>query len=234
MNRTLRKLSFMLVVLNILFWAFTAFRSLPRLCKMPVLGEVGGAQLPDPAPSLSVIFAARDEERSVGKSLRRMIEQDYPDLQVIAVDDRSADGRDPGLHGRPVPQRRGGPCRGVSPGWLGKTYALRLGASRASGEWLLFTDADVQFSPECLRYALGYAVARGPDHHMTLVPDLVSRDAMLRSFVAAFQTPSASTNGPGRQKRSLLGGSRGDRGFQPGPQGGIRGYRDPRSRSPAP
>jgi cellulose synthase/poly-beta-1,6-N-acetylglucosamine synthase-like glycosyltransferase len=135
-----------------------------------------------------VIFAARDEERSVGQSLRTMLGQDYPDLQVVAVDDRSADGTGTILDSI----ARGNPdvevvhVEELPPGWLGKTHALRLGASRASGEWLLFTDADVRFSPECLRYALGYAINRDLDH-VTLVPDLLSRGVMMESFVVAFQ-----------------------------------------------
>jgi len=70
--------------------------------------------------------------------------------------------------------------------WLGKNHALSLGAAEARGEWLLFTDADVVFTPGCFRKAVSYAVRNGLDH-LALAPEIFSRGALLGGFVAAFE-----------------------------------------------
>ncbi len=70
-------------------------------------------------------------------------------------------------------------------GWLGKNHALHVGARRARGDWLLFADADVQFSPDALLTAVSYAVRRDLDH-LTAVPQMVSKSPWLKSFVSAF------------------------------------------------
>jgi hypothetical protein len=70
-------------------------------------------------------------------------------------------------------------------GWLGKNHALWRGAERSTGEWLLFTDADVLFAPGALRKAVAYAAAERLDH-LTLAPRLVARGLPLRAFVAFF------------------------------------------------
>jgi len=82
-------------------------------------------------------------------------------------------------------------------GWLGKTHALYTWAAMATGEWLLFTDADVIFSPECSDLAVRYAIDDGLDH-LTLPPEIVCRTVLLRSFVAAFTLVFEMTQRPWR------------------------------------
>jgi glycosyltransferase involved in cell wall biosynthesis len=80
-------------------------------------------------------------------------------------------------------------------GWLGKTHALYAGAGEAKGEWLLFTDADVVFSPDCIARALRYAIDNGLDH-LTMPPEIVCKSVLLRSFVAAFTLVFEMTQKP--------------------------------------
>jgi glycosyltransferase involved in cell wall biosynthesis len=148
--------------------------------------------LPDSAagvrlPSLSVVLAARDEAPHVERSLRSLLAQDYPELEIIAVDDRSRDGTPAVLSGVAKSDTRVVVLRvhELPAGWLGKNHALWRGAERARGEWLLFTDADVVFATGALRRALSYAVAHELDH-LTLAPLLVARSLPLRAFVAYF------------------------------------------------
>jgi cellulose synthase/poly-beta-1,6-N-acetylglucosamine synthase-like glycosyltransferase len=138
-------------------------------------------------PRLSVVMPARDEGAAVGRAVGSLLAQDYPDLEVIVVDDRSSDETGDVLRGLAAKDPRIFVIRvdDLPAGWLGKNHALWRGADRASGEWLLFTDADIVFGPDALRRAVGYATAEALDH-LTLAPRLVARGVLLRAFVAFF------------------------------------------------
>ena len=140
-----------------------------------------------PLPSLSIVVPARDEAASIGLALGSLLAQDYPGLEVIAVDDRSADGTGAVLRELAAREPRLVVLRvdDLPAGWLGKNHALWRGAERARGKWLLFTDADVVFAPDAVRRAATYAVDQGLDH-LTLAPRLIARGVFLRAFIAFF------------------------------------------------
>jgi glycosyltransferase involved in cell wall biosynthesis len=152
-------------------------------------------------PALSVILAARDEERSVQRSVASLLAQDYPGTrEVIVVNDRSTDRTGEILD--ELATRHPGRLlvsnvESLPAGWLGKTHALYAGAAEATGEWLLFTDADVVFSPDCAARAVRYATDNGWDH-LTLPPEIVCEGILLRSFVAAFTLVFEMTQRPWR------------------------------------
>jgi len=140
-----------------------------------------------PLPSLSIVVPARDEATSIGRAIGSLLGQDYPGLEVIAVDDRSADGTGGVLRELAAREPRLVVLRvdDLPAGWLGKNHALWRGAERARGEWLLFTDADVVFAPDAVRRAATYAVDQALDH-LTLAPRLIARGVLLRAFIAFF------------------------------------------------
>jgi chlorobactene glucosyltransferase len=88
--------------------------------------------------------------------VRSHLAQDYPDLEVVVVDDRSTDGTGAILARLAAEDPRLSVVRGVDPppGWLGKPHALFQGAEKASGELLLFADADVRYDPGALSAAV--------------------------------------------------------------------------------
>ncbi|HEX2728220.1 MAG TPA: glycosyltransferase, partial [Rubrobacteraceae bacterium] len=92
-------------------------------------------------PSLSVIVPARNEELSVKEGVETLLAQDYAgDLEIIAVNDRSTDRTGEileDLRGQHPNHLRVVRVEKVPGGWIGKNYALRLGAAEARGEWLL-------------------------------------------------------------------------------------------------
>lgn len=157
-----------------------------RLVRPLAAGEDEGA-LTD-LPTLSVIIPARNEERRLEGALRTVLGQEYPGvLEVILVNDRSRDGT-----GKIMEHLATGSDRAVvirvgklPEGWLGKNHAIHVGARRARGEWLLFTDADVHFAPGAFRKAVAHAEARSLDH-LTMRPGLVLPGYWLESFVAFF------------------------------------------------
>jgi glycosyltransferase involved in cell wall biosynthesis len=140
-------------------------------------------------PNLSVVVPARNEERKLEGALRTVLGQDYPELEVILVDDRSTDGTSHTM------ERLAAECGNMAvihveelpSGWLGKNHAIHVGAERASGDWLLFTDADILFHPTTFRRAVFHAEERGLDH-LTLVPELRLSGYWLRGLVAFFYT----------------------------------------------
>ena len=197
----LASMSRFLAALGSLVWLGLCLQWLLGIRKIPVLEGVLGTELVDRNPALSVILAARDEERSVGESLPSMLAQDYSDMiEVIAVNDRSTDRTGEILEElatKPPDRLRVLDVESLPDGWLGKTHALYAGATQARGEWLLFTDADVIFTPNCTDKAVRYATTNGLDH-LTLPPEIVCRSVLLRSFVAAFTLVFEMTQRPWR------------------------------------
>ena len=135
------------------------------------------AALDDPPPAhwprVSVVFAARNEGHTVDAAVTTMLALDYPDWELIAVNDRSEDDTGAALdaHAAREPCLRVIHVGSLPPGWLGKTHALHLGAAGATGEFILFTDADIHFRPDVLRRAVAHATAANLDL-LAAIPEL--------------------------------------------------------------
>ena len=110
---------------------------------------------PNPPPLVSILIPAKDEQGRIRACLQSALNQDYPNIEVIAVDDRSTDqtgaimdemaAADPRLkviHVQPGT---------LGPGWTGKNNALYTGTRQAGGKWLLFVDSDVLLEPTAVR-----------------------------------------------------------------------------------
>ena len=135
------------------------------MSRLPWLAEVVPLSSPD-APLLSIIFAARDEAEKLPAALATVLAQDYPNYEVIAVNDRSQDQTPAILHQfeRISQNLKVINIGQLPPGWLGKPHALAAGFERSRGEWIVFTDADVHFAPDVLRLAVALAQQRQWDH----------------------------------------------------------------------
>src|SRR5262249_47556006 len=136
-------------------------------------------------PSVAIIVAARNEAAMVEQATRSLLALDYPDLSVIAVDDRSTDGTGPILDVLATGDSRLQVVHihELPAGWLGKTHALQSAAETASARWLLFTDADVVFAPDTLLRAIALA-ERSRIDHLAVVPDVVTESFGERIFLA--------------------------------------------------
>ena len=139
------------------------------------------------SPLVSVIAAARNEARGIEAALTSVLRLDYPALEVVVVDDRSTDETGAILDrlARLHPRLKVKHVSALPGGWLGKNHALHVGAEAASGELLLFTDADVVFEPTALRRAVGFMERENLDH-LTAVPDVRVPGLALNAFVTAF------------------------------------------------
>src|SRR5690606_5030460 len=109
-------------------------------------------------PRVSIIVPARNEEREIEAALQSVLHLDYPDYEVMVVNDRSTDGTGAILERMQsaYPQLRVATVTELPRGWLGKNHAMYFGAQQASGELLLFTDADIVMRPDTLRRAVYY------------------------------------------------------------------------------
>lgn len=127
------------------------------------------------APRVSVIVAARDEERHIDVAVRALLAQDYPDVELIVVDDRSTDSTPELLRAIADDDQRLTIVRvdTLPDGWLGKNHALQRGADRATGELLLFADGDVVLAPDALARAVRLLGLERADH-LTVAPDMVA------------------------------------------------------------
>ena len=132
--------------------------------------------LPQDAPLVSIIFAARDEAEKLPAAIETLLAQDYPRFEVIAVNDRSTDQTPAILHEFERTSRNliVTDIASLPPGWLGKPHALVAGFEKSRGDWLVFTDADVHFAPDVLRRAVALAAARQWDH-LTLLTSVEMR-----------------------------------------------------------
>jgi cellulose synthase/poly-beta-1,6-N-acetylglucosamine synthase-like glycosyltransferase len=156
--------------------------------RVPTLHDAPGATGPEgDAPAVSIVVAARDEAPHIAVAVRTLLSQDYPDLEVVAVDDRSTDGT-AGLLDRLAASHarlRVLHVDALPAGWLGKNHALALGAEAASGELLLFTDADVMMAPDAVWRAVRLLQDRGADH-LAVAPRIHSGSAWATAVIAVF------------------------------------------------
>jgi glycosyltransferase involved in cell wall biosynthesis len=157
-----------------------AYHRIERVVDEPPLGD---AEM----PSLSIVVAARNEAATLRPALASLLALDVPRLQVIVVNDRSSDGTGALLDAAAAAEPRLEPVHveTLPAGWLGKNHALHLGAARASGELLLFTDADVVLRPDTLRRAAAYLRRVGADH-LAAGPHVDMPGVLLQAFGVVF------------------------------------------------
>jgi len=114
---------------------------------------------------VSILVPARDEERSIGHCVSSLIAQDYPDFELLVLDDASTDGTAGIVRGLIAGNSRHRLITGapLPKGWTGKNWACHQLSGAATGEWLLFTDADTIHSPGALSAAVSEAVRARAD-----------------------------------------------------------------------
>ena len=161
---------FMICAVGFVFFTAILMRGCFEMISLPWLSKVVPQPGPD-LPSVSVVIPACNEEDSLQAAMESLLASEGVDLQVILVDDRSTDGtsaiadnlaagdgRLSVIHVEDLPSR-----------WLGKVHAMHLGAERATGDFLLFADADVRYGPMCLARAVTWADMERADH-LSLMP----------------------------------------------------------------
>lgn len=168
-----------------LVFAAVALYGLAR--RQPLLPPQDSPPLTD-APLVSVLIPARNEARRIlGQSVRSVLAQDYEQLEVITVNDRSTDATESILRSIAETDARLHVINGVEPpdGWLGKPFALQQALEGSRGQWVLTIDADMVLEKEAVRVAIGEALRGGYDV-LTLMPDFETKSFWERVFTPAW------------------------------------------------
>ncbi len=108
------------------------------------------------SPKVSVLLPARNEEKDLGRCLDSLVNQDYPDYEIIVIDDNSTDrtGEIMRSYAARYPKIKVLTGKPLADGWLGKPYACTQLAENADAEYLLFTDADTVHSRTSVSWAV--------------------------------------------------------------------------------
>jgi glycosyltransferase involved in cell wall biosynthesis len=141
------------------------------------------------SPKVSVILPARNEGRYIARCLDSLLGQDYPNFEIIAINDSSTDGtgeimkayaandlRVMHIDASPKPE-----------GWTGKNWACYQGFLRARGELLMFTDADSKHLPSTMSLAVGHLMSENLEA-LTAVPRLICNDFWTKMTLPALAT----------------------------------------------
>ncbi len=140
---------------------------------------------PSSWPKISFIVPACNEEQTIKAAAESLLDIDYPNLEIVIVNDRSTDNtgkiadrfaeRDSRLkvlHITELPE-----------GWLGKVHALDRGISMTKSEWILLADADIHFNSDAIKKAITYCQNKKIDF-LTAVPDIKSKSSSLQILIA--------------------------------------------------
>lgn len=145
-----------LMLLILAVWGIRYLESL-RLGKINPFTDPSLKTPPPDPPRVSVMVAARNEARVIERCLQSLVRQNYPNYEIVVADDRSTDST-PEIVKAGFPSVR---CVGIPSlpaGYAGKSHALWTAQREATGEWLLFTDADTIHSEESILVPLNYAL----------------------------------------------------------------------------
>jgi len=180
----------------------------------PVLREDEPAPDHPTLPELTILVAAKDEQDNLPRCLQGLCDQQYPGLQIVAINDRSDDRTGPIIDdfARRDPRVTPVHVQHLPDGWFGKNHAMHQGVARARGRWLCFTDADCAFdSPHLLAAAMRYALRERVDF-LSVLPRLEAGTFWERvvqpvaGAIMVFWFPPQKVNSP-RSPRAYANGA---------------------------
>ncbi len=135
-------------------------------------------------PRVSIIVPACNEEETIETAMLSLVNQDYGSFEIVVINDRSTDRTGSILEelASRYPRIRLLEVTELPAGWLGKNHALHCGARAASGDYLLFTDADVLFEKTTVARAMTIMVAERLDH-LSLIFRNIAAGSLLNAMI---------------------------------------------------
>ncbi|TYS61371.1 glycosyltransferase [Sutcliffiella horikoshii] len=177
-----------LAIFTFLFWFAVWLDAKIGMSKITKIEDVQeNTSLHSRGRLLSVIVAAKDEEKHIEASLVSQFQQTYANIEWIIVNDRSTDGTGTIINrmAKTEPRMKCIHIEHLSEGWLGKNNALYEGYLQSKGEYILFTDADIIFKKDTILKAMTYFQNQKLDH-LTLAPNLKGSSFWTNAFVSFF------------------------------------------------
>lgn len=181
--------------MNYLFWLATITLAITALVALDLfIGNRSVRALRDVSPDnvsnhyrVSIIVAARNEQRNIREALQSLLDLAYPEYELIVVNDRSDDNTGQILNEMAEIHPRLNVIHiDILPsGWLGKNHALWVGSQRAAGELFLFTDADIVMEPTVITRAVNFLEENRLDH-LAATPSMSMPTTFLGMFGVAF------------------------------------------------
>ncbi|MBD3272043.1 MAG: glycosyltransferase [Elusimicrobia bacterium] len=168
------------------YWTVQFLSALLILRKIKNLDDIPAKEHPL-WPKISIIIPARNEEKTIEPALKTKLHSTYPNLEIIVVDDRSHDATPAILNGlaQTDPRLRVITISELPYDWMGKPYAMQQGFSASTGDWLLFTDADVFVSNQTLKKIITF-VTDNQCEFVTIIPEFWSKNFILDILFAHF------------------------------------------------
>jgi hypothetical protein len=198
-------------ILTALYWLFVA-RGVLRLRRdIPLLEEQTPSE-PKTWPRVSVIVPACNEADTIEEAMRSRLAEGYPNAEYIVVDDRSTDATGDIIDRLAQADDRVVPIHiaELPPGWLGKVHAMHVGLARATGDFILFSDADVHHEPGALARIVALSEERSVDH-VALFPSVWPtktfwHDAVMSCLLRMFAVMSRAWKASDPKSRAAVGG----------------------------
>jgi cellulose synthase/poly-beta-1,6-N-acetylglucosamine synthase-like glycosyltransferase len=161
----LKGLAVIYAAIGLAYWLAQLVIALRTIRSVPVLDEMPEGPL-ETYPRVSVIAPACNEADTIETAVATRLQDDYPNLEIILLDDRSTDGTPETVDRLAAsdPRVKAVHIKELPEGWIGKQHAMQKGAEMATGDWLLFSDADIHIRPGALKRAIAFCQARNLDH----------------------------------------------------------------------
>ena len=174
------------VIIGFFWWLFQLIFTLRIIKKVPLLEKLPRENL-EYLPKLSVIIPACNEADTIEPAVETRLQDDYANLEIILINDRSTDGTSAIVDRIAAKDNRVKTIH-ISElpfGWLGKQYAMNQGVKLATGDWFLFSDADVRIKPGTLKLVIGYCEVKKIDH-LAIFPEIPPTNFLLDTLLSVF------------------------------------------------
>ncbi|KPJ73460.1 hypothetical protein AMJ52_03710 [candidate division TA06 bacterium DG_78] len=174
------------VIAGCIYWLFHLYYILRVIKSVPLLENLKYDNSKK-WPKVSIIIPARNESATIKDAIQSRLHDDYPNVEILLINDRSTDNTREVIDKIAAQDNRVKPIHitELPDGWIGKLYAMHRGVQQATGDWFLFSDADVHVKKTTLKRVISHCELRRLDH-LAVFPKLLPTNFVLDSVLSIF------------------------------------------------